>query len=100
MSNSIGALVDRLGGAKAVALQINKIRWAGNVALKQDDGMPNLTDRMIRYWQAQQFALGWRQLLLSAALEAGMTADEAIAICPELAVAQYYARLTSTERAA
>jgi hypothetical protein len=98
MENSILKLVTLLGGREEVAKRINAIRLSAKGA--RCDGMPELTKRMVSWWWQENFALGWRQLLLAAAIDAGISAETAIEICPELQVVQHYARLTSTERAA
>jgi hypothetical protein len=96
LENSIARLVDRLGGRSKTVERINAIRSRS----EQSDGLRTLTPNMVSFWWRVEFPLGWRQLLLAAAIDAGMRPETAIEICPELAIVQHYARMTSTENAA
>lgn len=72
-----------MGGARGLADRVNTLRDKLNAARDQKP----LTERTVYSWTPACFPMGWRQWVLAAALDAGMTQEDAIKLCPELKAA-------------
>lgn len=69
-----------LGGAEALAERINALMDKCDA---QEAQRP-LTRSVIYAWSPSSFPMIWRTWVFVAALDAGLTEDQAIALCPEL----------------
>lgn len=69
-----------MGGASGLADRINSLRDRLDVGAAQRA----CNERLVYSWTPAAFPMGWRQWALAAALDAGLTEDQAIALCPEL----------------
>jgi hypothetical protein len=78
-----------LGGAEALAERINALMDRCDAREVQRP----LTTSVIYAWSPSSFPMIWRQWTLAAALDAGLTEDQAMALCPELKPALALARL-------
>lgn len=69
-----------MGGATTLAERINALRDRLDVAAAQRP----CNERVVYSWTPEAFPMGWRQWALAAALDAGMTEEQAFALCPDL----------------
>lgn len=79
-SRDFSRLIRVMGGARGLKDRINSLRDRLGVT----DAQRDLTESAVYSWTPDVFPMGWRQWVLAAALDAGMTQDEAIKLCPEL----------------
>ena len=71
-----------MGGARGLSDRINALRDR----LDADAAQRPCNERIIYSWTPAAFPMVWRVWALAAALDAGLTEKEAIALCPELKV--------------
>jgi hypothetical protein len=69
-----------MGGATGLADRINTLRDKLDIGAAQRP----CNERVVYSWTPDSFPMGWRHWTLAAALDAGLTQDEATALCPEL----------------
>ena len=69
-----------LGGAQALAERINALCDKLDIQAEQK----RLTAGTVYTWGPDHFPMAWRHWVLAAALDAGMTKDQAVKLCPEL----------------
>jgi len=69
-----------MGGATGLSQRINALRDRLDASAAQRA----CNERLVYSWTPAAFPMGWRQWALAAALDAGLTEDEACALCPEL----------------
>lgn len=89
-----------LGGAEALAERINALIDRLEAGAAQRRLLPGT----IYSWGPNNFPVAWRPWVLAAALDAGMTKDQAVSLCPELkpaaALAQFISWRLEARRAA
>lgn len=98
-NEGLSNLIKAMGGGQAVVNRVNTLRDRFKTQVPRPLSLHAIYD-----WTNRAFPMGWRQWVLAAALDMGISSETAVELCPDLrpavSVALFIAERLDREKAA